>query len=140
MTYTDEQDVQQQPLASATREDAVSAAEAALDKKAQEIVLLEVSQVTTYADYFLICSGRSAIQVKAIVSAIEQQLKERGIRPLHIEGQSEARWVLLDYDELIIHVFHEEAREFYDLERLWKDVSRTKFEEPEEGVGVLSQG
>ena len=135
MTYTDEQHVQQQPPAGLTREDAVSAAEAALDKKAQDIVLLDVSRVTSYADYFMICGGRTAIQVKAIVTAIEQQLKERGIRPLHIEGQSEARWVLMDYDELIVHVFHEEARGFYDLERLWKDVPCTTFEEPEGQTG-----
>ena len=138
MTYIDGQNAQQ-PLDGISREDAVSAAEAALDKKAQDIVLLEVAQVTSYADYFLICSGRSAIQVKAIVTSIEQQLKERGIRPLHIEGQTEARWVLLDYDELIIHVFHEEARGFYDLERLWKDAPCTKFEEPVEVEDAFSK-
>jgi ribosome-associated protein len=129
MTSTQEQDAQQQP-AGLSRDDAVVAAEAALDKKAQDIVLLDVSQLTTYADYFLICSGRSSIQVKAIVASIEQELKEHGIRPLHIEGQSDARWVLMDYDELIVHVFHEEARGFYDLERLWKDAPRTAFDDP----------
>jgi ribosome-associated protein len=112
-----------------SKEDAVVTAQIALDKKAQDVVLLEVSRVTTYADYFLICSGRSVIQVKAIVSAIEQSLKDRGIRPLHVEGQSEGRWVLLDYDELIIHVFQEETRQFYNLERLWNDVPCITFEE-----------
>ncbi|MCP4403501.1 MAG: ribosome silencing factor [bacterium] len=139
MTYTDEQGVQQQQPVGVSREDAVSAAEATLDKKAQDIVLLEVSEVTTYADYFLICSGRSSIQVKAIVTAIEQHLKERGILPLHLEGQSEARWVLMDYDELIVHVFHEEARSFYDLERLWKDVPCTTFEETGKDAGAFPQ-
>ena len=139
MTSTHEQDVQQQQPVGLSREDAVSAAEAALDKKAQDIVLLEVSQVTTYADYFLICSGRSPIQVKAIVASIEQQLKDRGIRPLHIEGQSEARWILMDYDELIVHVFHEESRGFYDLERLWKNVPCTTFKEPEAQTAGLAQ-
>jgi ribosome-associated protein len=112
-----------------SKEDAVATAQIALDKKAQDVVLLEVSRVTTYADYFLICSGRSVIQVKAIVSAIEQSLKERGIHPLHVEGQSEGRWVLLDCDELIIHVFQEETRWFYNLERLWNDVPCITFEE-----------
>ncbi len=139
MTSIDTQKFQQQRhLSAVTREDAVSAAEAALDKKAKDTVLLEVSQVTSYADYFLICSGRSSIQVKAIVASIEQQMKDRGIRPLHIEGQSEARWVLMDYDELIVHVFHDEARGFYDLERLWKDVPCTKFEEPMERPDTFS--
>jgi ribosome-associated protein len=83
----------------------------------------------------VICSGRSVIQVKAIVNALEEYFRNRGVRPLHIEGYSEGRWVLLDYDELIVHVFVEEARNFYDLERLWRDVPRTVFEEygmPEE--------
>lgn len=136
MTSIQEQHVQRQPVG-LSRDDAVCAAETALDKKAQDIILLEVSQLTTYADYFLICSGRSSIQVKAIVASIEQELKERGIRPLHIEGQSEARWVLMDYDELIVHVFHEEARGFYDLERLWKDVPSTTFGDPVEQANAF---
>jgi ribosome-associated protein len=136
MTYTGEHIHEDQSMvASATeitvsKEDAVAAAQIALDKKALDVVLLEVGEVTSFADYFLICSGRTAIQVKAIVNAIEQHLKEQGIRPLHIEGLSESRWVLLDYDELIIHVFLDETRHFYDLERLWSDVPRTTFEEP----------
>ena len=125
MTHTTKQEKQQ--ILIVTKEDATIAAETALDKKAQDVVLLEISSVSTFADYFLICSGRSVVQVKAIVSALEQSLKERGIRPLHIEGLSEGRWVLLDYDELIIHVFHEETRAFYDLERLWNGVPRTTF-------------
>ena len=110
-----------------------------MDKKAQDVVLLEVSTMVTYADYFLICSGRSITQVKAIVTAIEESLKSKGIIPLHIEGYTEGRWVLLDYDELIVHVFLEEARNFYNLERLWNDVPRTVFEEyrkPEESLSL----
>ncbi len=118
-------DIEHTPYSSTvTEEAAIAAAQAALDKKAEDVVLLEVSEFTTYADYFLICSGRSVIQVKAIVNEIEQQMKNWGIRPLHIEGLSESRWVLLDYDELIIHVFLEETRWFYNLERLWTDVPR----------------
>ncbi|PID57821.1 ribosome silencing factor [candidate division KSB3 bacterium] len=138
MTSQQEQDVHQQGVTGLTREGALCAAEAALDKKAQNIILLDVSQLTTCADYFLICSGHSPTQVKAIVFNIEQALKERGTRPLHIEGQSEARWVLMDYDELIIHVFHENAREFYDLERLWKDAPCTTFEDPTEAAPDFS--
>ncbi|PIE33238.1 ribosome silencing factor [candidate division KSB3 bacterium] len=125
-----------------TKEDVMIAVEAARDKKALDPVLLEVSEVSTYADYFFICSGRSVIQVKALVSAIEQALKERGILPLHVEGLSEGRWVLLDYDELIIHIFLEETRTFYNLERLWNDVPHTSFADdsaPAE-ASVLSHG
>jgi ribosome-associated protein len=111
------------------KEDALAAAQAVIDKKAQDVILLEISQVVSYADYFLICSGRSVVQVKAIANAVEESLHTRGIRPLHIEGLTEGRWVLLDYDELIVHVFLEETRSFYNLERLWGDVPCTTFDE-----------
>ena len=113
-----------------SKDEALAAAQVALDKKAEDVLLLEISNVVSYADFFLICSGRSVTQVKAISEAIEESFKERGIGPLHIEGRTEGRWILLDYDELIVHVFLEETRAFYDLERLWHDVPRTAFEEP----------
>jgi len=112
-----------------SKDDAISVAHVAIDKKAQDVVLLEISSMVSYADFFLICSGRSVVQVKAISEAIEKSLRERGIRPLHIEGLSEGQWVLLDFDDLIIHVFLEEKRQFYNLERLWKDVPCLMFEE-----------
>lgn len=113
-----------------TKDDALTAAQVALDKKAQDVLLLEISAVVSYADYFLICSGRSTVQVKAIADAIERSFRDQGIRPLHIEGTTEGRWILMDYDELIIHVFLEETRQFYNLERLWSDVPRLTVEEP----------
>ena len=122
-----------------SKEEALATAQVMIDKKAQDVVLLEISTIVAYADYFLICSGRSITQVKAIVTAIEEYLKSIGIIPLHIEGYTEGRWVLLDYDELIVHVFLEEARNFYDLERLWNDVPRMVFEEyrkPEESLSL----
>ena len=127
MTNTEKLLRQEHPITTVSKDDVFATVQVALDKKAQDVILLEISQVVSYADYFLICSGRSIIQVKAIVSAIEKSLKERGIRPLHIEGLPEGRWVLLDYDELIIHVFLEETRYFYNLERLWSDVPCTTF-------------
>ncbi len=119
-----------------TQDDACDVAHVMLDKKALDITLLEISSVVAYADYFLLCSGRSAIQVKAIVAAIEAHMKGKGVHPLHIEGYREGRWVLLDYDDIIVHVFLEEARLFYNLERLWGDVPRTVFadEMPETSV------
>jgi ribosome-associated protein len=110
-----------------TKEDVLATAQVMGDKKAQDVVLLEVAHVVSYADYFLIGSGRSTVQVKAIVNAIEEHFYAKGIRPLHVEGASEGRWVLLDYDDVIIHVFLEEARQFYNIERLWRDVPRTTF-------------
>jgi ribosome-associated protein len=121
-----------------SKEEALATAQVMIDKKAQDVVLLEISTVVTYADYFLICSGRSITQVKAIVNAIEEYLKSKGIVPLHIEGYTEGRWVLLDYDELIVHVFLEEARNFYNLERLWSDVPQTVFEEYSKPEASLS--
>lgn len=114
-----------------TKDDALAAAQVALDKKAQNVLLLEISTVVAYADYFLICSGRSTVQVKAIADTIERAFRDQGIRPLHIEGTTEARWILMDFDELIVHVFLEETRQFYNLERLWSDVPRLTFDEPE---------
>ena len=128
-TDTEERVHEEHLMVTVSKDDVLAVVQVVLDKKAQDVVLLEISNVVSYADYFLICSGRSGIQVKAIVNAIEKSLKEQGIRPLHIEGLTEGRWVLLDYDELIIHVFLEETRYFYNLERLWRDVPRTTFEE-----------
>ena len=111
------------------KDDALAVAQVVIDKKAQDVMLLEISEVVSYADFFLICSGRSVIQVRAIANAVEEHLRERGFHPLHIEGLTEGRWILLDFDELIIHVFLEETRHFYNLERLWSDVPCTTFEE-----------
>lgn len=108
-----------------TNAEALATAQALLDKKARDVVLLEVGKIVAYTDYFLIATGRSSTQVKALASAVEESLKSKGRMPLHIEGYAEGRWVLLDYDELIVHIFLEEARFFYDLERLWRDVPRT---------------
>ncbi len=117
------------PMEVVSKDDAIAVAQTVVDKKAQGVILLEISNVVSYADYFLICSGRSVIQVKAIANAVGECLTERNIHPLHREGLSEGRWILLDYDELIVHVFLEEARQFYNLERLWSDVPCRRFEE-----------
>jgi ribosome-associated protein len=119
-----------------TKEDALATAHVMLDKKARDVVLFEIEKVVPFADYFLLCSGRSATQVKAIVNAIEEHFKREDRRPLHVEGYPEGRWILLDYDDLIIHVFLEEARQFYNLERLWGHVPQTRFAD-EEGAEPL---
>ena len=90
-----------------------------LERKAVDPVLLHVENLTTVADYFLITGGNSTRQVQAISRHLQQTLKERGISAYGIEGEQEAQWVLLDYGEVVIHVFYEPVREFYDLEGLW---------------------
>ena len=86
------------------------------------MLLLDLRSLTPATDYFVIASGESDVQVKAIAERIEERLKvEKGIRPWHVEGLRHGRWVLLDYVDFVVHVFHHEARSYYDLERLWAD-------------------
>jgi ribosome-associated protein len=101
-----------------------TAARAAADKKAFQIVGLEVAELTSYTDNILICSGASDRQVAAIAEAVQRQLRESGRRPLHVEGERRSDWVLLDYGEFVIHVFTEERRAFYGLDGLWGDAPR----------------
>ena len=91
----------------------------ASDKKGNDIVLLRTAELTTMADFFVIMSGRSDRQVQALAGAIVDELRRDGIRPLGTEGRATARWVLLDYGSVIVHVFAPEEREYYGLERLW---------------------
>ena len=98
--------------------------QAALGKKAEGVVVLDVRGLTSIADAFLICSGRSNRQVSAIADHIQRFLRDNGIRALNVEGLKEGHWVLLDYGHVIIHVFYEATRFFYDLEGLWVDAKR----------------
>ncbi len=97
---------------------------AALGKKAMNLVALDVHQLTSFADVFIICSGRSSRQVNAIAEHIKVDLKKRKIKPLSVEGVKDGQWVLLDYGHVIIHIFYDPVREFYDLEGLWVDAER----------------
>ena len=99
---------------------------AALGRKALGLVVLDVRDLTSVADAFIICSGRSNRQVTAIAEFIQTELKKAGIKPLSVEGKKEGLWVLLDYGHVIIHVFYESVRDFYDLEGLWVDAKRIK--------------
>lgn len=103
-------------------EQARLAAAAAADKKAEELRILDLSKVSDFTDKFIICSGSSERQVKAVADNIEETLRRAKVRPLHVEGVRHGRWVLLDYGgDLVVHVFHRDVRDFYDLERLWSD-------------------
>jgi ribosome-associated protein len=101
---------------------------AALGKKAMDLVLLDVGNLTSIADVFMICSGRSNRQVSAIAEHIQVDLKKHKIKPLSVEGKKEGHWVLLDYGHVVIHVFYEPVRAFFDLEGLWTDAGRIQTE------------
>ncbi|MFN3740110.1 MAG: ribosome silencing factor [Thermodesulfovibrionales bacterium] len=103
--------------------------ELATDKKARDIVILELKDLTILTDYFIICSGDSTTQVRAIVEHIEENLGKAGLKPLSIEGLSYSHWVLMDYGDIIVHVFEEETRHYYELEKLWLDAPRIEKEE-----------
>ena len=109
-------------------ERALECTRAALDRKAYDLVVLETGGVSSVADYFIICSGRSDTQVQAIADAIEEHLRGQGVRPIAIEGRTRGQWVLLDYGDVVVHVFLEETREYYGLERLWADAPRVDWD------------
>jgi ribosome-associated protein len=100
------------------------AIQAAQSRKAEDIVLLKIGPVSSFTDYFLICTGTNPRQVQAIADSIEATLKAEGVRAIGIEGYRAAEWVLLDYGDFVVHVFSPQSREFYGLERLWKTAQR----------------
>ena len=102
-----------------------AAIQACLDKKAEEISVLEMEKGSgAFTDYFLLCSGTNPRQVQAIADEVELRLKSTGVRPAHVEGYKQGEWILVDYTDFVVHVFSESARKFYDLERLWKTAKR----------------
>ena len=101
-------------------------AAAAEDKKASDVTVLKLIGVTTFTDYFVICSANSSRQVQSISEEIEGSLRSKKIRPLHVEGRTNAEWILMDYGTFIVHVFNEKSRQFYDLERLWRDAEKVE--------------
>jgi ribosome-associated protein len=110
------------------RRTAERAARAALAKKAADLIVLDVQGVSPVTDYFLVCSGKSTTHVRTIVDAIRTELKADGVRPLHAEGRPESGWVLLDYGDVLVHVFLEDTRAYYALERLWGDAPSVPIE------------
>jgi ribosome-associated protein len=111
---------------------ALEALEAAFTKNPLQPVLLDVTHFATYTDYILILSGRSIRQVEAITDAIQQGLKERGHNPLGFEGTQSGQWMLLDYGDMVVHIFYEPLRDYYDLEGLWSDAPRIAIDLPVE--------
>jgi ribosome-associated protein len=113
-----------------SRATAVAAAQAAAAKQASDIVILDVRELIVITDYFVIASGSSDRQVRTLVEEIEKGVRERlDVKPVRREGEDGWQWVLLDYVDVVVHVFNEEQREYYDLERLWRDAPRLEWEE-----------
>ena len=110
------QDKQRSPLGAAV--------EAARDKKAMDILVLQLSGVIAFTDHFLICSGTSKRQNQTISDEINRRLKQQGLLPDHVEGYNHAEWILMDYTDFVVHIFSEQARAFYNLERLWRTTRR----------------
>jgi ribosome-associated protein len=130
---SEETDAQQTPVAAesapaASQERAVAMAQAALAGKAQDLILLHVTPLTSLADFFLVCSGNSDRHVRAIAERVEEAGRELGCKPLHREGERSGRWVLLDYGDVVVHVFDPPTREFYDFVQLWADAPRLTVE------------
>ena len=112
-----------------SRDLAVAAARAAADKQGERVAVLDVRNLIVITDYFVIASGESERQVRTIVDEIERALREQGIKPVRREGEQENRWVLLDFVDVVVHVFAPEEREYYDLERLWRDAPVLQWED-----------
>jgi ribosome-associated protein len=104
------------------------AAEAATEKKALDLAVLELKDAAAFTDYFLICTGTSSRQMQTLCDEIERRLSLAGLRPLHREGYNHAEWILLDYVDFVVHIFSERSRAFYDLERLWRNARRVSAE------------
>ncbi len=115
-----------------SRDLACRAAQAATTKQADNVVVLDVRELITITDYFVIASGTSDRQVKTIAEEVVHALKETGTRPVRREGEAGARWVLLDFVDFVVHVFSDEQRDYYRLERLWRDAPVVEWEEAKE--------
>ena len=115
-----------------SRDLALAAARAASEKQAERTVILDVRDLIVITDYFVIASGSSDRQVKTVSQEVEEALRKLGTKPVRREGEADARWLLLDFIDVVIHVFASEERDFYDLERLWMDAPRVDWESEDE--------
>ena len=115
------------------------AVEAAQDKQAGHVTVLNLAGAGAFAEYFMVCSGRSQPQIKAIAEAIEERLAHAGRRLAHREGKTSAEWELLDYGYIVAHIFSEKARQYYDLERLWRNAERVDFPAPNRPTETRSE-
>ena len=122
------------PDALPSREVAIAAAKAAADKQAADIVILDVHELIVITDFFVICSASTKRQVKTVIEEIERAIRELGEKPIRREGEEDGGWWLLDYFDVVVHVFGDEERAYYDLERLWKDAPRLAWQPSDEAA------
>lgn len=99
---------------------------AALNKKASDVSVLDIRGVSNATDFFMVCSGESNRQVQAIADEVLTKLREKGVKPIGVEGYKTAKWILLDFSDIVVHVFHEETRKYYEIERLWDGVPKVE--------------
>lgn len=123
-----------------SRQRALLCLNASLEKKAKDLILLKVKEISAFADYFIICSGASDRQVRSIAEAIREHLKKADILPLGVEGEAAGQWILMDYDDVIIHIFLDSVRTFYDLERLWSEAPRMDVADDTVSLKALAKG
>ena len=116
--------LQKKHLQKTSLEIARLAAQAALDKKAEDVMILDVHTLSSFTDYFVIMSGRSTRHVQGLADAVDAELRQKKIKDSNTEGLNEGLWVLLDYNDIVVHIFYSETRAFYDLEGLWHDAKR----------------
>jgi len=119
-----------------SRDVAIAAARAAADKQASDIVVLDVSKIIVITDHFVICSAGTQRQVRSVIDAVEARLRDLGVKPMRREGEAEAGWWLLDYVDVVVHVFGEEERAYYDLERLWSDAPQVGWQPSDAASGA----
>lgn len=105
-------------------------AQAAMDRRAEDVVVLDMRGLMSICDFFVVCNGRSRLHVEAIADEVEEQMREMGLRPWHREGIPDSSWVITDYGDVVVHIFEPEARVFYNLEGLWGDAPRLEVAEP----------
>ncbi len=123
-----------------SRQRALLCINASLEKKAKDLIILKVNEISAFADYFIICSGTSDRQVRAIAAAIQENLKKAKILPMGVEGEVAGQWILMDYDDVIIHIFLDTVRAFYDLERLWSEAPRMAVPDETVSLKALTKG
>lgn len=121
-----------------SRSRALECARAALDKKAENLKVLDLTKISGFTDFFVICSGMSDKQVQAIAASVESNLESQGAKLLNFEGFSDGRWVLMDFGDVVVHIFQDALREYYDLENLWADAPRVAI--PPEFYGAAKSG
>lgn len=111
-----------------------------LEKKAKDLKILRVREISAFTDYFVICSGASDRQVQALASATREKMKKSGILPLGVEGESLGQWILMDYDDVVVHIFYEPIRELYNIETLWSDAPQMTVDGDLNALTELDQG